>query len=161
MNNSEKALIAVALLILSFVGIQSWRWEKPHHIPTPAYPEESQPICGLATLSMLSAEVLNRDIAPDQWNIKSTDDYVNVQDVIDAWSKISHRVPKKTEVITFDDPHIWVGRFQGYNHMCLCYYQSNHVTLKHGVYDPETKTNYITVWDYPTYFKNTLEVYTP
>jgi len=156
-------LILLTLAVISgFVIPNKAKSEFTPQVPTPSWPQATQPRCGLAMLSMLAAEVENETIQPNQWGLPENEESDTVSDLFLAYQKKTGRVPVKVETeAAYNIPYIWIGHFQGGSHICLCYFQSNSVTLKHGVYDLSIKTNMMTVWDFPTFYTNTIFIYKP
>ena len=133
-------------------------------IPTPSWAETNQPRCGLATLSMLAAEVVSTNITPVEWGVKSTNELDSVDTLLSAWTKHTGRVAQVTEMqdkLVLNTPYIWTGKFQGGFHMCVCYIHPKQVELKHSIYNPATGTNYTTYWNYMEFLTNTTAIYKP
>jgi hypothetical protein len=126
------------------------------HIPTPSYQEQTQPFCGPATLSMFAAEELNMDIEASTWNLTNEP----MTAIKAAWFKQTGQTLKFVGKIKFNQPYVWVGYYNTNPHACLVYFTSTYVVLKHGLYNPWTRTNYMVTWPYEQFFSNTLAVYT-
>lgn len=178
-ESDDYKIILVLLLMISVVSACIWEGVASTEKFTYSVDQEHQPNCVVGAYVMYAKDVLNTELLVKN---KIEHDYpvlsnaaVGINYIIPLWDSLfptNHLKciynPAKPDSMTNDivlgKPYIWTGKWNvstnNIAHTCLIYFNTNSVTYKHFVYDPNTKTNYMVTTNYDFFFERTLRLYT-